>query len=223
MKSYKYLTLMVLLGMTLLLFGMASSTYATSTPVDPTIILRGCGVSCSMPIEGVGFGGFFPTTPPPDTPPPPFACFNSDGGALEPNSNCFQNANEFTFTGIHLTFDNLALAYSCDNSQDTLFTNCSVSDNEVTFSGINNNFFRAFGDFESSTSDGCFGGFQGINGGCHFALDIVGLPDGVKLGYEGLADTAVTNTPEPASSLLFVIAMGAIAVFLKRRNGLATA
>jgi hypothetical protein len=209
MKLYKYLLLMGLLGI------LATGANAGSTLIDPTIILRGGGGS--QPIEGVGFGGSYPASST-----DAFACFNSDGGALEPDSNCFQNANEFTFTGLHLFFDNSALAFSCDNSQDPFFTNCSVSDNEVTFSGVTNNFFSDFSAF-FAPSNNCDGNCDGIFGGNHFVLDIVGLPDGVTTGYTGVADTAVTSTPEPASSLLFVIAMGAIALFLKRRSGLATA
>lgn len=208
MKLYKYFLLMSLLGI------VATAANAGSTKIDPTIILRNGGGS--QPIEGVAFGGFYPASES-----DAFACFNSDNN-LEPDSNCFQNANEFTFTGLHLTFDNLSLAYSCDNSQDPFFTNCSVSDFEVTFSGVTNNFFSDFSAF-FAPSNNCDGGCNGIFGGTHFVLDIVGLPDGVTTGYTGVADTAVTNTPEPASSLLFVIAMGAIALFLKRRNGLATA
>jgi hypothetical protein len=198
MKLYKYLTLIVLLG-------MASAAYAT--PIDPTIILRGGGLS--IPIEGTVFGGVFPN---PD----------SSNCGEDPNCIAYHNANDFTFTGIHLTFsDSFDLAYSCDNSQDPFFTNCSVSDNVVTFSGLTNNFFSAFSVLDSSNT--CDGSCQGIGGGTPFILAISGLPTGATTSFTGLADTAVTNTPEPASALLFVIAMGAIALFLKRRSKLIAA
>jgi hypothetical protein len=201
MKLYKYLTLMILLG-------MASAAYAT--PIDPTVILRG-GTN-SIPIHGLLFAGFFPQ-PPTD----PSHC-------LSPDCIAYQNANDFTFTGIHLSFvDNFHLSYGCDNSQDPFFTNCSVSDNEVTFSGLTNNFFSAFSALESSNNCGD-GGCQGIGGMVHFQIAISQpLPPGVTTSFTGVADTASSNTPEPASSLLFVIAMGAIALFLKRRSSFVAA
>jgi hypothetical protein len=199
MKLYKYLTLMILLG-------MASAAYAT--PIDPTVILRG-GTN-SIAIHGLVFDGFFPQPS------------NDPSNCLSPDCIAYQNANDFTFTGLHLSFvDNFNLSYSCDNSQDPFFTNCNVSDKEVTFSGLTNNFFSAFSALESND---CPGSCQGIGGAVHFQIAISQpLPAGEKTSFTGVADTASSNTPEPASSLLFVIAMGAIALFLKRRSSFVAA
>ena len=195
MKLYKNLTLMVLFGMTLVMLGMASAAYATS--IDPGVILRGDGASQQV---GPAFAGEFPT--PTDA---AFAC-PTDG----PQNNCFQNASSLTFIALHLFFDNASLIYSCgDNSLDPFFLNCSVSGNEVTFSGT--------GFVENISADGpsngCGeGGCQGILNTDHFLL---GIDTADVTGYTAVADT-IGSTPEPASVLLFVIAMGAIALFLKR-------
>jgi len=188
MKLYKYLMLMGLLGIA------ATGANAGPIPIDPGIILRGDGKS--MAITGLTFAGAFPTPTG-----APFEC-TSDG----PQNNCFENANEFTFTAIHLFFtSSVPLTYSCDNSVDPFFTGCSVSTNEVTF-----------GCAEGSVC-------QGILGGVHFSLGITGLPNGDTASFTGFASTGFSPLPEPASSLLFVIAMGAIALFLKRRSNLISA
>ncbi|MDQ1409746.1 MAG: hypothetical protein QOJ41_1481, partial [Acidobacteriaceae bacterium] len=54
-------------------------------------------------------------------------------------------------------------------------------------------------------------------------LNLNGTPDTTDTAtYSAVADT-IGSTPEPASVLLFVIAMGAIALFLKRRSNLIAA
>jgi hypothetical protein len=193
MKLYKYLTLIVLLG-------MASAAYAT--PIDPTIILRGDGGS--QPV-GPAFAGGFQTTAA-----DPFRCTSEGDGS---NTNCFQNDSAFTFSAIHLFFHNPLLSYSCDNSQDPFFLSCNVSDNEVTFSGI------GF-DQTGLCGGGDQGPCQGITFFDHFLVGLLnpdGTPDTTDVTtYAATADPLVGSTPEPASVLLFVIAMGAIALFLKR-------
>jgi hypothetical protein len=208
MKLYKNLTLMVLFGMTLVMLGMASAAYATS--IDPGVILRGDGAS--MPV-GLVFAGAFQTPAG-----APFAC-PADG----PQNNCFQNDSAFTFSALHLYFNNTSLTYSCgDNSLDPFFLNCLVNGAvnfngsptiEVTFSGLG---FRETGDSalayvppSGCGADGC----QGITFFDHFLL---GIDTTDMTTYEAVADPLVGSTPEPASALLFVIAMGAIALFLKR-------
>jgi hypothetical protein len=191
MKLYKNLTLMVLFGMTLVMLGMASAAYATS--IDPTVILRGDGAS--MRITGLAFAGAFPT--------PTGAPFECTGGV--PQNNCFQNANTFTFIAIHLLFNNTALTYTCDNSQDPFFTSCQATGNEVTFGGL--------GSVDSTNA--CDGDCRGIPGGVNGHFEI-GINTNDMITYTGMAEKASSNTPEPASALLFVIAMGAIALFLKR-------
>lgn len=182
MKLYKYLTLMILLG-------MASAANATS--IDPGVILRGDGKSLQV---GPAFGGEFQTPAG-----APFEC-TSDG----PQNNCFQNASSLTFVALHLFFDNPLLSYSCgDNSQDPFFARCDASDNEITFSGL--------GVVDST--NGCGeGGCQGIQNLDHFEI---GIDTTDNTTYSAMADT-IGSTPEPASALLFVIAMGAIALFFKR-------
>lgn len=200
MKSFKYLILLTVAVM--------FSAVAQATPDDPTIILRNGGGS--EPIAGTAFGGFFPT--PTGS---PFAC--PDDGV---DNNCYENINPFTFTGIELTFTNLNLIYGCENDDShPLFTGCSVANNVVTFSGLNTDYYSSY--FENDDS-GCPVD-QGITSDCHFEISIVGLPQGVTTGYTGLADTATSETPEPAPALLFVIAMGAIALLLKRRNSFVAA
>jgi hypothetical protein len=200
MKLYKNLTLMVLFGM--ILFGMASAAYAT--PIDPGVILHGDGKSA--PIVGLIFDGAFPT--------PTGSLFNcpTDGSDF----NCFQNANTFKFIAIHLFFTSpeTSLVFSCgNNSGDPFFTSCSSSGNEVTFSGLGEGW-----DYWDE-NNGCDGSCQGIPGGgvlSHFEIGIVGLPTGDTASFRGVADAPAGTTPEPASVLLFVIAIGAIALFLKR-------
>jgi hypothetical protein len=191
MKLYKYLVLTFLLG-------MASSTYATA--IDPGVGLRGDGAS--TPIVGTGFGGTFTNTCSNDTP--------GDTNCL----NFFNNNPEssaFTFVALHLFFNpipNLDLSYTCDNSLDPFFLSCTPdpSLHEITFSGLG---FDATGLCGGEEEDGC----QGIPSGGHFsiALESADTPT-----FTGVADLRVATTPEPASVLLFVVAMGAIALFLKR-------
>ena len=190
MKLYKYLMLMGLLGMGI----AATGANAGPIPIDPGIILRGDGKS--MAITGLTFAGAFPTPTG-----APFEC-TSDG----PQNNCFENANTFPFTAIHLFFtSSVPLTYTCDNSVDPFYTGCSVSGNEVTF--------------------GCVAGSacEGIGGGAHFSLAITDLPFGDTTSFRGFANTGFSPLPEPASALLFVIAMGAIALVLKRRSNLISA
>jgi hypothetical protein len=210
MKLYKNLTLMVLFGMTLVLFGMASA--ANATTIDPGVILRGDGKS--LPV-GPTFGGVFQTPAG-----APFAC-PTDGSS----DNCFENASGLTFIALHLYFaPNPSLLISCgDNSPDPFFQNCFVTDGvifkgspttEITFSGL-------------GSSDACDGACQGIKNTDHFLVGLVhtdGTPDTTdNTTYSAVAETPIGSTPEPASALLFVIAMGAIALFLKRRSNLISA
>jgi hypothetical protein len=188
MKLYKYLPLLVLLG-------MASATNATS--VDPGVILRGDGNS--LPVGPAFPGGFQTTTA------DAFQC-TSEGDRT--NTNCFQNVSTFTFIALHLTFHNPSLSYGCgDNGPDPFFTNCSASDNEITF---------------SCGEGGCPGIPSGVidNEVGHFLIGLVNLDGSPDITdtttYSAVADLPVGSTPEPASVLLFVIAMGAIALFLKR-------
>jgi len=204
MKLYKYLMLVGLLGI--------ATTGANAGPIgtDPGVILRGDGLS--MPITGLTFAGAFPTPTG-----APFQC-TSDG----PQNNCFQNANTFTFIAIHLFFDNAALTYTCDNSQDPFFTSCQATGNEVTFSGLGfaNPSFGGLGFADSSNACGGEIGCQGIQGNNHFEI---GINTNDITTYSAIADKASSKTPEPASALLFVIAIGAIALFLKRRSNLISA
>jgi hypothetical protein len=209
MKLYKNLTLMVLFGMTLALFGMAST--ANATAIDPGIILRGDGKSLAV---GSTFGGVFQTPAGAQ-----FAC-PTDG----PSDNCFENASGLTFIALHLYFaPNPLLLISCgDNSSDPFFQNCSTTDHvifhgspttEITFSGL-------------GSTDACDGACQGIKNTDHFLVGLVkdGNPDTTdNTTYSAVADTPIGSTPEPASALLFVIAMGAIVLFWKRRSNLISA
>jgi hypothetical protein len=200
MKLYKYLTLMFLLGMV--------AAAANATTIDPGVILHGDGAS--MPV-GLAFAGGFQTTAA-----DPFRCTSAGDGS---NTNCLQNDSAFTFSALHLFFNNASLSYSCgeNNNQDPFFLNCSASDNEITFSGLGVAQYYYDGGSGNSCGEG---GCQGINFFDHFLVGLVN-PDGTPdikdmTTYEAVADPLVGSTPEPASALLFVIAMGALALFLKR-------
>jgi hypothetical protein len=201
MKLHKYLVLMILLGM---------AAAANATTIDPGVVLHGDGAS--MPV-GLAFDGAFPTPAG-----APFAC-PQEG----PANNCFQNDSAFTFSALHLYFNNTALTYSCgDNSLDPFFLYCNVNGEvpfngsptiEVTFSGLGHpvteDYLAAYGQTNGCGADGC----QGITFFDHF---LVGIDTTDMTTYEAVADPLVGSTPEPASALLFVIAMGAIALFFKR-------
>jgi hypothetical protein len=180
---------------------LASSAVATfAQTIDPGVILRGDG--SSEPV-GLVFAGEFQTPTGAQ-----FAC-PTDGT----QDNCFSNASGFTFIALHLFFDPTTAPLSCgSNSLDPFFQNC-VTDNviidgspktEITFSGL-------------GSTEGCGGPCPGILDGQHFLLglvDINGNPDTTDNAvYSAVADIP---TPEPASALLFVIGIGAIALFLKR-------
>lgn len=192
MRLYKYLPLMFLLGITMVMFGVASSTYAT--PTDPGVGLRNDGAS--TPIVGTSFGGTFTDT-----------CSNTSG-----DTNClnfFNNnpdSSAFTFVALHLFFNDPSLSYTCDNSLDPFFLSCTPdpSLHEITFSGLG---------FDATGLCGGEVACQGIPSGGHFSL---ALESSDKPAFTGMADFAGGTTPEPASALLFVIGIGAIALFLKR-------
>jgi hypothetical protein len=194
MKLYKYLVLMFLLGMVALA--------ANATTIDPGVILRGDGAS--QPVGPIFQGAF-------QTPQGALFACPQEG----PANNCFQNVSTFTFVALHLFFaaPNPLLSFGCgDNGPDPFFTNCSVSDNEITFSGL--------GSSDGGNNCGDAESCQGIQNLDHFLIGLVnmdGSPDTTDTAtYSAVADLPIGSTPEPASALLFVIAMGAIALFLKR-------
>jgi hypothetical protein len=218
MKLYKNLTLMVLFGMTLVMLGMSAA--ANGTAIDPGVGLRGDGAS---ELVGQTFGGGFQTTAT-----DAFVCATSkmDGsptGDLS-NTNCFQN-NTATYIALNLVFtnppSNPSLTYSCDNSLDPFFLYCSGSGNEVTFYGLSGEVSTDFLAAYVQPNDCGDGGCQGIQNLNHFLLALENLDGSADVNdtgitYTAVADLAVGSTPEPASVLLFVIAMGAIALFFKR-------
>jgi len=195
MKLYKYLTLMFLLGMV--------AAAANATTIDPGVILHGDGAS--MPV-GLAFAGAFQTPAG-----APFAC-PTDG----PQNNCFQNDSAFTYSALHFYFNNTSLSYSCgDNGSDPFFLYCNVN-GEVPFNGsptIEVTFY-GLGFPEEDPPNGC--GADGCQGITFFDHFLVGIDTTDMTTYEAVADPLVGSTPEPASALLFVIAMGAIALFFKR-------
>ena len=171
------------------LLGMVSAA-ANATATDPGVGLRGDGAS--TPILGVGFSDTFTNTCADSNPNPETPGITNCLDYFNANSN---NPPNNTFVALHLFFvDNPLLTYSCADSLDPFFTSCIVSGDEVTFSG---------------------GG--GIPSGgvaqSHFSIF---LTTGDTPAFTGVADLAVVTTPEPASALLFVIGIGAIALFLKR-------
>jgi hypothetical protein len=218
MKLYKNLTLMVLFGMTLVMLGMAAA--ASATTIDPGVGLRGDGAS---ELVGSSFGGGFQTTAT-----DAFVCATTgvDGsptGDLS-NTNCFQN-NTTTYIALNLVFtnppSNPSLTYSCDNSLDPFFLYCSGSGNVVTFFGLGSGVSTDSLAGYVQTNDCPDGDCQGIQNLNHFLLALENMDGSADLTdtgitYTAVADLAVGSTPEPASVLLFVIAMGAIALFLKR-------
>jgi hypothetical protein len=200
MRLYKYLTLMFLLGMV--------SAAANATAIDPGVILHGDGAS---QLVGPIFGGGFQTTAV-----DPFQCATEVDGSPtgdESNTNCFQN-NTVTFVALHLFFasPNPLLSFGCgDNSHDPFFGHCGVSDNEITFSGLG---------FVDSTNGCGEEGCPGIQNLDHFLIGLVNMDGSADITdtatYSAVAELPIGSTPEPASVLLFVIAIGAIALFLKR-------
>jgi hypothetical protein len=196
MKLYRVFLCFVFLGL------LAGAAYSQT---DPTVGLRGDGASTQ--INGTSFGGTFnntcaDTTPNPDT----------------PATNCLdyynnnQNSPDNAFVAIDLYLAP-TLTYTCDNKLDPYFANCNVYNNvtfdgqlttEVTFSGVG---IDATGLCGGSGQDAC----QGILYNDHFSLF---LDTGDMPTFIGVAE--VVTTPEPASALLFVIGIGAIALFLKR-------
>jgi hypothetical protein len=218
MKLYKNLTLMVLFGMTLVMLGVAAA--ANATAIDPGVGLRGDGAS--VPV-GPAFSGGFQTTAPEFA---PFQCATTavDGSPTGDgsNTNCFQNVSTFTFVALTLTFDNTLLSYACDNSQDPFFTSCrnDPTNHAVTFYGLGSLDYAAYVGGSGNACDGaCLGIPSGDLGHFLIALETADFtgPDTTDMtGYTAVADLPVGSTPEPASALLFVIAMGAIALFLKR-------
>jgi hypothetical protein len=189
MKLYKYLMLMGLLGIA------AAGANAGPIGTDPGVILRGDGLSEKV---GQTFNGGFQTTA--------FDKFRCSSAGDGSNTNCFENITA-TYIALHLFFAPNTLSFGCgDNGPDPFFNSCSASNNEVTFS---------CGDYE--------GDCGGIPNSKHFLLGLVTMDGGTtpdltdtNITYKAVADLAVGSTPEPASALLFVIAMGAIALFLKR-------
>jgi len=187
------------------LLGMVS-TAANATATDPGVILRGDGAS-----EAVGpiFAGAFQT--------PAGALFTCPTEG--PSDNCFQNESGFTFSALHLYFaPNPSLSLSCgNNSPDPFFQNCVVAD-DVTFNGISTTEITFSG---LGSSDFCDGDCQGIKNTDHFLVGLV-TADGTtpdttdSVSYSAVADPPISATPEPASALLFVTGIGAIALFLKR-------
>jgi hypothetical protein len=192
MKLYRVFLCFVFLGL------LAGATYSQT---DPGVGLRGTGASSG--ITGTTFTGTFPGT-----------CTDTNNcGAT--NFVDYSNANMSgaTFVGIQLTFTSeVNLSYTCDNSQDPFFTSCSNDplNHEVTFSGLSSPVNLSLAAAAASNDCGT-GGCQGILFGDHFSLFLESndTPD-----FTGMAEVVVT--PEPASALLFVIGIGAIALFLKR-------
>jgi hypothetical protein len=173
----------------------ATEANAGSIPIDPTVILRNGGGS--EPV-GPAFGGAFAK----DT-----------ANNIDINNITYQNISTETFTSLDLLFQTViggSLIFNCDTNNnfdqnDPFFTTCTnPTANEIKFSGL---------DFYH----------QGILAGADFNLYIPDLPDPSSVTFVATAGTASSVTPEPASALLFVIAMGAIALFLKRRSNLIAA
>jgi hypothetical protein len=196
MKLYRVFLCFVFLGL------LAGAAYSQT---DPGIILRSDG--SSELVTTPTFGGTFQTMEG-----DPFLCTSAGDGS---NTNCFKNGTGTTFIALHLFFAPTTAPLSCgSNSPDPFFQNCVVADGvmfngisttEITFSGL-------------GSTDGCGGvACKGIQNTDDFLLglvDINGNPDLTdNVTYSAVADII---TPEPASALLFVIGMGAIALFLKR-------
>jgi hypothetical protein len=208
MKLYRVFICFVFLGL------LAGAAYSQT---DPGVILRGDGASEQV---GPTFGGGFQTTNA-----DPFQCATIAADGVTPtgdgsNTNCFESISPVTVIALHLYFapnPNPLLSLGCgNNSPDPYFQNCvatdgvmfnGISTTEITFSGL-------------GSTDACGGGCPGIQNTNHFLIGLVNA-DGNSADltdnytYSGVADLAVV-TPEPASALLFVIGIGAIALFLKR-------
>jgi hypothetical protein len=176
----------------LMLVGLLAiaATGANAGPIgtDPTVILRGGGGS--FPV-GPTFGGTFAK----DT-----------ANNINIDNITYNNISGQTFTDLVLLFTvsvPASLTYSCDTANvfdqnDPFFTTCTaLAPNKIEFSGM---------DMYHS----------GILAGDDFNLYIPDLPDPSSATFVATADVASGTTPEPASLLLFVIAIGAIAIFFKR-------
>jgi hypothetical protein len=216
MKLYKNLTLMVLFGMTLVMLGMAAA--ANATAIDPGVGIRSDGASTAIGPISPDFSGTFPGT----------MCADPNTNTETPGiTNCLDYFNNYpispnnTFVGIQMTLTPIPNAfYTCDNALDPFFTSCSVSGDTVKFFGLSSpevDLLSAVPSSEVQPNDCGTDGCQGIPSGdvtlSHFSLF---LTTADTPSFTGVADLAVSSTPEPASVLLFVIAMGAIALFLKR-------
>jgi hypothetical protein len=203
MRLYRVFLCFVFLGL------LAGAVYSQT---DPTVGLRGDGASTA--IVGTTFFGTFPGA---DTTTPCPTDLSGNTNCLDySNNNLSSPTTNTTFIALHLYFapTNPSLTYTCDNSLDPFFTSCSVSadGNEVTFSGLSSTVLLS-----AAVQNSCPGGdCKGIPSGdvelSHFSLFLESTD---KLTFTGVADLAVV-TPEPASALLFVIGIGAIALFLKR-------
>lgn len=188
MKLYRFFICFVFLGL------LAGAAYSQT---DPGVGLR--GGTTSTDITTTVFSGMFPGAP---TCTDPTSC--ADANFVD-----YINAipNNATIVGISLTFTtDLNLSYTCDNSLDPYFTSCSYSGDTVTFSGTGTDATGLCGGSESG-QPACPGILSGND--FRFTLDTGDAPS-----FTGMAE--VVTTPEPASAVLFVIGIGAIALFLKR-------
>jgi hypothetical protein len=206
MRLYRVFLCFVFLGL------LAGAAYSQT---DPGVGLRGDGLSTPIGPIDPNFAGTFPGT----------TCADTNPNTETTVTNCLDYFNNYqsspnnTFIALNLVFtnplSNPSLTYSCDNSLDPFFLYCSASGNVVKFYGVSSEVYAASVDGSSNLCPD--GDCQGIPSGdvasSHFSLF---LTTGDRPSFMGVADLAVVTTPEPASALLFVIGIGAIALFLKR-------
>jgi hypothetical protein len=202
MRLYRVFLCFVFLGL------LAGAAYSQT---DPGVGLRSDGASTAT--TGV-FAGMFSNT-----------CANPNPNPATPGiTNCLDyynnnlSSSNNTFIKLSLVFaPNPLLTYSCNNSLDPFFLHCSASGNVVTFYGVSGedstDFLAAHVQPNDCGEGGCHGIPSGDVGLSHFSLF---LTTGAMPAFTGVADLAVVTTPEPGSALLFVIGIGAIALFLKR-------
>jgi hypothetical protein len=205
MKLYRVFLCFVFLGL------LAGAAYSQT---DPTVGLRGDGASTPIGPNDTNFAGTFPGT----------SCADNNTNTETSVTNCLDYFNNYpispnnTFVGIQMTLTPISNAfYTCDNALDPFFTSCSVSGDTVTFSGLSSTTVHLLSAAAAQPNACGTGGCQGIPSG-----DVGGLSDFSLFltttdtpSFTGVADLAVV-TPEPASAVLFVIGIGAIALFLKR-------
>jgi hypothetical protein len=121
----------------------------------------------------------------------------------------YENTSLQTFTGIALEFTTLTPGVTLSYPNcivQAFFEHCEVDpadNNRTIFYGIGPD-------------------FPGITNGTHFVIALGNFPDGVSVEFTGTANGAFSATPEPASALLFLSGLGAIASFLKRRSNTVT-